>query len=62
MGLKLINFIFFSNSRHKLKSDQNGIEIRVTTHRDPCPIWLKSDQNGIEIWVGFIWCVVCDLR
>ncbi len=33
----------------QLKSDQNGIEIRLSDPEEEDCVWLKSDQNGIEI-------------
>jgi len=33
----------------ELKSDQNGIEIRIQQLHKRDPLQLKSDQNGIEM-------------
>ena len=52
MGLKSAkSFNYQQIMINRLKSDQNGIEIRITSSRGHilC-IWLKSDQNGIEIF------------
>ena len=49
MGLKFGIFYIVYHTYILLKSDQNGIEIRVHALVTVPVTMLKSDQNGIEI-------------
>jgi len=43
----------------KLKSDQNGIEIKKNSNSPNLQLELKSDQNGIEIGTCRYHCTLC---
>jgi hypothetical protein len=44
-----------------LKSDQDGIEIKIWYRKFPDVFWLKSDQDGIEIQKK-LWKIWTNLR
>ncbi len=53
MGLKWKRPQGAISGKPRLKSDQNGIEIRVGFRGRIGGVSLKSDQNGIEIGVKY---------